>query len=120
MDENQLHKITGLFEEMKTGYAKLTADIAQYGTGNGETKEKLAKQQEELVSIKAEIQKANEERNAFAGSVNERLSALSAGKQMDQKSLGELVVENPDFISAVKGGGRVRWASQFKGSIQQF
>jgi len=120
MDDKQVQEITGLFGEMKAGYAKLGEEIAQYGKGNGETLEKLAKQQDELSKIREAQEKARADADQFAATMREQVGALGSGKRQDQKSLGQLVVESPDFLAAKNAGGRFAVGMKFQGTMREF
>lgn len=120
MDEAQVTKLTGLFEDMKAGYAKLGTEIATYGKGHGETIEKLAKQQEELAAIREKQEKQRTDADQFAATMREQISAIGDGRKQESKSLGDLVIENDAFKSAINAGGRIHWGAKFQGSIEAF
>jgi len=120
MDEKQLTDLGGLFTEMKSGYAALAAEVAQYGKGNGETIEKLAKMQDEVGKVRERLEKAQADADQFAATMREQVSAIGTGRKQESKSLGELITEDPTFLAAIKQGGRYSVGMKFPGTIQEF
>lgn len=120
MDETQLQKLTGLFDEMKSNYGKLGTEIATYGKGHGETIEKLAKLQDEFGKLREAQEKQRADGDSFAADMREQVGALGNGKSQERKTLGELVTEHEGFKTALQAGGRFAWGAKFQGSIDQF
>jgi hypothetical protein len=106
-------EILRMFTEMKAGYGTLTQLITE-AKPTGEIKVKLEKIDESIMDFHAKHTAATAKIDQMEVKLNERIA-----QAQPPKSIGQQVVENAGFLTAIKSGGRFAVTVSVKGSLWQ-
>jgi HK97 family phage major capsid protein len=115
LNPEQQKDLLAILGEFKTGYTKLGEECRTLGKGQAETMAKLDKLTDDMSALHKRVQDDNTKRIELL----EAAIARQPAKPERPKSLGQQVIEDANFLAAIKSGGRFAVTVSLKGPISQ-
>jgi HK97 family phage major capsid protein len=110
---DQSKELLAILGEFKTGYAKLSDDCKTLGSAQSSTLEKLDKLTDDVSALHKRVQDDNTKRiDVLEASMTRQAAQLTPAK-----SIGQQVVEDANFLAAIKSGGRFTVTVTVKGPL---
>jgi hypothetical protein len=114
LETDDMQKLQGLLGEFKTTYTKLEVEYQKLGQGQSETFTKLQKLTDDYAELHTQVQeKAVKRIDDLEAKLNRRQAEMEP-----PKSIGQQVVDDPGFQTAIKQrGGRLNVTVSVKGPL---